>query len=51
MANQRSIQTSLFSLTNNSTNPNQHSVAIKNSEFQHPIPTMRLEQQCFSQVP
>jgi hypothetical protein len=31
MANQRSIQTSLFSLTNNSTNPNQHSVAIKNS--------------------
>jgi len=33
MANQRSIQTSLFSLTNNSTNPNQHSVAIKNSEI------------------
>lgn len=30
MANQRSVQTSLFSLTNNSTNPNQHSVAIKN---------------------
>ncbi len=33
MANQRSIQTSLFSLTNNSTNPNQHSVAIKDTEI------------------
>ena len=31
MANERSVQTSLFSLTNNSTNPNEHSVAIKNS--------------------
>lgn len=31
MNNQRQVQKSLFSLTNNSTNPNQHSAAIKNS--------------------
>jgi hypothetical protein len=33
MSNVRSIQTSLFSLTNNSTNPNNHSVAIKDTDI------------------